>query len=64
MIGFDDIESARYLGLTTVRQPLYESGLAAAKLVTEHLANPDCEPSRVELDLEVIVRKSTAPPSS
>lgn len=64
VIGFDDIESARYTGLTTIRQPLYESGLTAARLVTEHLANPDCAPDRVELELEVIVRTSTAPPSS
>ena len=26
VIGFDDLEVAPYLGLTTVRQPLYESG--------------------------------------
>jgi LacI family transcriptional regulator len=64
VIGFDDIESARYLGLTTVRQPLYESGLAAARLVIDQLADPECAPTRIELDLEVIVRKSTAPPSS
>lgn len=63
VMGFDDIESARYLGLTTVHQPLYESGLAAARLVTEQITDPDRAPTRVELDLEVIVRRSTAPPS-
>jgi len=64
VIGFDDIEAAQYLGLTTVRQPLYESGLVAASLVVEHMENPDCSPSRMELELEVIVRTSTAPPRS
>lgn len=63
VIGFDDVESAGYLGLTTVSQPLYESGLVAAHLVSEQLANPGCDPSRVELNLEVIVRSTTAPPS-
>ena len=29
MIGFDDLEVAPYLGLTTVRQPLYEAAVAA-----------------------------------
>lgn len=62
VIGFDDVEAARYLGLTTVRQPLLESGLEAARLVLEHITNPNCSPSRVILDLEVIVRRSTAPP--
>ena len=33
VIGFDDIESSAYVGLTTVRQPMYEMG----KLATEHL---------------------------
>lgn len=63
VIGFDDIESARYLGLTTVRQPLYESGVAAARLVIDQIADPERDATRVDLDLEVIVRRSTAPPS-
>jgi LacI family transcriptional regulator len=62
VIGFDDIEIAGYLGLTTVRHPLYESGLIAADLVIEHIRDPGCPPRRVEQELEVIVRSTTGPP--
>jgi LacI family transcriptional regulator len=34
IVGFDDIELAQYLGLTTIHQPLYEMGrLAAQRLI-------------------------------
>ena len=62
VIGFDDIEISAYLGLTTVRHPLYESGLIAAELVIEHIRDPSCAPRRVEQELEVIVRSTTGPP--
>lgn len=62
VIGFDDIDIASYLGLTTVRHPLYESGLIAAELVIEHIRDPGCSPRRVEQELEVIVRSTTGPP--
>jgi len=62
VIGFDDIEVAAYLGLTTVRHPLYESGLIAADLVIESIRDPACPPRRVEQELELIVRSSTGPP--
>lgn len=61
VIGFDDIEIAAYLGLTTVRHPLYESGLIAADLVMEHIRDPACAPRRIEQELEVIVRSTTGP---
>src|SRR6185437_7987934 len=38
VIGFDDIEVASYVGLTTVRQPLLESGRRGATLLLERLA--------------------------
>ena len=38
VVGFDDIEVAAYVGLTTVRQPLFESGRRGAKLLLELLA--------------------------
>ena len=38
VIGFDDIEIASYVGLTTVRQPLFESGRRGAELLLQALA--------------------------
>lgn len=62
VIGFDDIEIAAYFDLTTVKNPLYESGLIAAQLVTEHIRDPVRAPRRVEQELEVIVRSTTGSP--
>ena len=62
VVGFDDIEMATHLGLTTVRQPLFRSGELGATLLLEALgANPP-EPVVHELDLELVIRTSTAPP--
>jgi DNA-binding LacI/PurR family transcriptional regulator len=61
VIGFDDIEVAAYLGLTTVRQPLVESGRRGAKLLLDLLAGHQVVPLRELLPLELIVRGSTGP---
>lgn len=60
--GFDDIEMATHLGLTTVRQPLYLSGQLGATLLLEALGGHTPEPAIHELDLELVARTSTAPP--
>jgi DNA-binding LacI/PurR family transcriptional regulator len=59
VIGFDDIEIASYAGLTTIRQPLFESGRRGAELLLAALAgNPPS--ARVEtLQLDLIVRGTT-----
>jgi DNA-binding LacI/PurR family transcriptional regulator len=61
VIGFDDIEVAAYLELTTVRQPLVESGRRGAKLLLEALAGDDVAPLRELLPLELVVRGTTGP---
>ena len=64
VVGFDDIEVSSYVGLTTVRQPLYESGRRAAALLLEVLgAGGPIAPATHELELDLIVRSTTAPPS-
>ncbi len=35
VVGFDDVEIAQYFQLTTVRQPLYETGARGAELLME-----------------------------
>lgn len=62
VMGFDDIDAAVYLGLTTVRQPLFQSGVRAAELVLELLAGNGARPEGMELPVELVVRKTTAPP--
>lgn len=63
VVGFDDIEIAPYAGLTTVRQPLHESGRRGAELLLGVLAG-EPEPPPVTLPLELIERRTTAPPPS
>jgi LacI family transcriptional regulator len=62
VVGFDDIPLGRYLTppLTTVRQPAFEKGLNAARILIEHLENKTPQHSMI-LDVELIVRKSTGP---
>lgn len=64
IVGFDDIEISAYAGLTTVRQPLFESGRLGARLLLDALETarrPD--PEELELELELVERSTTAPPS-
>jgi DNA-binding LacI/PurR family transcriptional regulator len=61
ILGFDDIELAAYAGLTTVRQPLFESGARGARLLLERLAGGTSAASVTTLPLELVERATTAP---
>jgi DNA-binding LacI/PurR family transcriptional regulator len=58
VVGFDDIPAAAQARLTTVRQPLFEKGQAAGRLLTEGAASRE-----VILPVELVVRGSTAAPA-
>jgi DNA-binding LacI/PurR family transcriptional regulator len=60
VIGFDDIESAMLLGLSTVRQPLEDSGAEGARRLCALLRGEPTGPLRQQLPLEVVHRSSTA----
>jgi DNA-binding LacI/PurR family transcriptional regulator len=60
VIGYDDIEIAEYMGLTTVRQLLYESGKRGVELLLEVLADPMAPPLCETMPTELIVRHTTA----
>jgi LacI family transcriptional regulator len=62
VIGFDDIIVAEYFNprLTTVRQPLFKMGEAAAELLIKRIQSPDDPyPQDVWFEPELIVREST-----
>ena len=61
VIGYDDLEIAEYLGLTTVRQALFESGQKGAELLLAALENPTSKISAVKMPVELVQRKTTAP---
>ena len=64
LFGFDDIEAAQYLNLTTVRQPLRRSGADGAKLLLDVLPNSSStsKPTQCRLPPELVIRHSTAQP--
>ncbi|MBN2624137.1 MAG: LacI family DNA-binding transcriptional regulator [Acidimicrobiales bacterium] len=65
VVGFDDVEVSSYAGLTTVRQPLFESGRRAAELLLESLAAEEpLGEAEYQLDLELVVRSTTAAPAT
>ncbi len=61
LVGFDNIELAQHLGLTTMQQPIAEMGLLAAKRLAERMVNPSLKPQQVSFLPKLIERKSTAP---
>jgi DNA-binding LacI/PurR family transcriptional regulator len=58
VIGFDDIEMASVMGLTTVRQPLFETGARGADLLVAALAGGS-RPVEELKALSVIERRTT-----
>jgi DNA-binding LacI/PurR family transcriptional regulator len=63
VVGFDDVEVSGYVGLTTVRQPLFESGSLAAMLLLGLVGDDEVpDPLVRRLDLEFVERSTTAPP--
>jgi LacI family transcriptional regulator len=59
VVGYDDIELARYAGLTTVAQPLEESGARGAALLLAALEGAAAEAT--QLPIELVVRSTTGP---
>ncbi|MEZ4729371.1 MAG: LacI family DNA-binding transcriptional regulator [Caldilineaceae bacterium] len=59
ILGFDDLDMAEYLGLTTIRQSLDESGRVAVELLLGRLADPLRSVQHVHFPLTVI-RRNTA----
>jgi len=65
VVGFDDVEVAQYFRLTTVRQPLYESGARGAELLLEAMESDEAlrEAAHHVLPTELVVRSTTGRPS-
>lgn len=64
VIGFDDIEIAEYLNLTTIHQPLYDSGQRGLNLLLRAMEGSIDEPPCEELPVYLVVRGTTAAPST
>jgi DNA-binding LacI/PurR family transcriptional regulator len=60
VIGFDDIEIAEYLGLTTMRQELFESGRQGVELLLDAIEDSSAEPVCRILPPTLVVRRTTS----
>src|SRR4051794_24770886 len=59
VIGFDDVDLAEIVGLTTIRQPLREGGALAADLLLAAIAHGVHDPVEELQELTVVERRTT-----
>jgi len=59
MISFDDIEISEYLGLSTMRQPMYDMGYMATQKVINRIKNKNHTVSHTVFSPELVLRSTT-----
>jgi DNA-binding LacI/PurR family transcriptional regulator len=59
VVGYNDIEVATYLGLTTVRVPMRELGRRGVEVLLRAIEQPEAPPEQVRLRAELVVRRSS-----
>jgi len=59
VVGFDDLPIARYLGLTTLRQPMPEMGARAFELLMDRMARPASTVAHTVFAPSLIARTTT-----
>lgn len=59
VVGFDDIEMAEFVNLTTIDQSLEDSGVQAAEMVLQRIREPKRPVRKSLIDLKLIKRSST-----
>ena len=64
VVGFDDIESAALINLSTVRQPLEQSGAEGARRLCALLRGARVRPLRQQLPLRIVQRSSSGRPAA
>lgn len=60
VIGFDGIRDAEYLGITTMKQPLYESGIEGVRLLFDLIDGESKPHKRVQLPIKLTLRETTS----
>ena len=59
IIGFDDLDIAEYLDLTTISQSLDQSGVFAVELLLAQISDPTRPIQHINLQLQLIDRGTT-----
>jgi LacI family transcriptional regulator len=64
VVGFDDIQSAAFYNpsLTTIRQPLNQMGIEAARILLRRIRGQESIPDVLPILPELVMRESTATP--
>lgn len=62
VVGYDDIEMAQVVGLTTIRQLLFESGRLGMELLLDLLRAPRAASVPTLLPTELVIRSTTCSP--
>jgi LacI family transcriptional regulator len=64
VVGFDDIQNAAYHNpsITTIRQPLQQMGVVAARILLQRIRGQARFPDAVAILPELVIRESTCPP--
>jgi DNA-binding LacI/PurR family transcriptional regulator len=63
VIGYDGIRDAEYLGLTTIEQHLFDSGIQGVDLLLNALERKVDSPCRRYIPVELVIRVTTGPPA-
>ena len=58
VLGFDDLDMAEYVDLTTIRQHLGESGRLAVEILLSQIKDPSRPPRHVNIPLSIIERET------
>ncbi len=61
IVGFDDIDLAGYMSLTTVRQPMVDMGRRGIELLLDRIDRGVEGPEHIVLPVKLVVRRSTMP---
>ena len=59
LVGYDDIEFAEYLGLSTVKQPMRDMGYYATQVLIDRIENPKRAVSTTIYTPDLVLRSST-----
>lgn len=59
VIGYDDITISNYIGLSTIRQPMYDMGSYATRRLVRRMQKPKAKPKQKIFAPKLILRSST-----
>lgn len=59
VVGYDNIRDSSYLNLTTISQPLFESGVQGTRLLLDLISGEMQDTRSIELPVQLVARKTT-----